>query len=136
MRRLLPFLFLLLAAPAFAQTPVKNPRGLGFQSADHARVDRYEIDIVPAAGGAVVQTITVQKADTAQDSTTQEITLTLNVQPIAFGQYRFVARAVAGTVASDNSDPSAVWERAPGKPTQLRIAIGRIELVEIGPGVE
>ena len=34
-------------------------------------------------------------------------------------RYRFVARAVAGAIKSDNSAPSAEWERAPGPPSRL-----------------
>lgn len=106
----------LSCGPAHAQTtPIKNPRQLAFTSSDHALVDRYEIDVLKL-DGSVVQTLTVQKADTSVDSATGDILVSLNVQPIAFGQYQFRVRAVAGTVSSDNSANSDTWERAPGQP--------------------
>jgi len=110
------------AAPASAQTsePVRNPRAVAFTSADHDRVDRYEIDVV-APDGTVLQTITVLRAETTVEGA--EVVVRLNIQPIAWGAYTFVARAVAGTLRSENSVPSPVWERGPmqlGQPQPRR----------------
>lgn len=99
-----------------AQSAPKNPSGLAFICPDHATDDGHEVDIVRESDGVVIQTLSIgDPVINAQG----EVELSLNVQPIAFGSYRFVARAVAGTITSDNSLPSALWERAPGKPSGL-----------------
>lgn len=110
-------LSLCASLPAAAQTPIKNPAALVFACPDHAGDDQHEIDIVRVSDGVVVATVLGgdPPANAAGD-----VVIPLNVQPIAFGLYRFVARAVAGTVKSDNSLPSEVWERAPGRPTNVR----------------
>lgn len=101
-----------------AQTPpVRNPTGAQFTSPDHATVTGYEIDIIRVADNSLVQTITIAKSATTVLAT-GEISVTLNVQPIAFGEYRCVARAVAGTMKSDNSTPSDIWNRVPGPPSK------------------
>lgn len=102
---------------SIAQTPIKNPSGLTFTCPDHALDDQHEIDIVRQADGVVVQTLLVgdPPADISGD-----VQVSVNVQPIAFGLYVFKVRAVAGTSKSDTSNPSPVWERAPGKPTNVR----------------
>lgn len=113
-----------IAAPRLAarvraeQTIIKNPSGVSFTSPDHDMVDNYEIDIVRVSDGVVIQTI--QGGHPAADAS-GTVTVTFNIQPIAFGEYRVVVRAVAGTQKSDNSDPSEVWSRAPGRPTNVRI---------------
>lgn len=103
---------------ANAQLPVKNPSVLAFQCPDHDRDDSHEIDIVRVADGSVIQTLA--GGDPAADAA-GEVTIAVNVQPVAFGQYRFVVRAAAGSVKSDDSAPSAIWERTPGKPTGLMV---------------
>lgn len=100
---------------------IKNPSALAFTSADHdvATVTGYEIDITNATTGALVQTITVLKANTTK-LPTGEIRVTLNVQPVSFGTYRFVARTITSTatIKSDNSVSSDTWDRAPGAPSK------------------
>lgn len=111
---------LALASSAAAQTTIKNPTAIAFTSADHDNpaVTGYEVDIITTtATPTVVQTIAIAKASTTKLAT-GEIKVTLNVQPIAFGSYRFVARTVAGTLKSDNSVPSDTWDRAPGAPSK------------------
>lgn len=108
---------LLLLAALGVQTPapvVKNPTTIAFQCADHARDDQHEVDIVTSAG-VVVQTLLV--GDPPADAN-GDVVVTVNVQPVAFGSYTFVARAVAATLKSANSTPSDVWERAPGAPSK------------------
>lgn len=108
--------FALCAITGSAQSPVKNPSVLAFQCPDHNQDDAHEIDIVRVSDGAVIQTLA---AGDPPLTGTAEVEVAVNVQPVAFGQYRFVVRALAGAVKSDNSAPSAIWERAPGKPTGL-----------------
>src|SRR5688572_21878486 len=108
--------FVLCVIGASAQSPVKNPSLIAFQCPDHDRDDAHEIDIVRASDGAVIQTLAGGDPPlTAQG----EVEVAVNVQPVGFGQYRFVVRAVAGGLKSENSLPSAIWERGPGKPTNL-----------------
>ena len=108
---------LLVTVPGYAQSPPKNPNTVGFTCPDHDRDDQHEIDIVREGDGVVVATLLGGDPPLVNG----EVILTLNVQPIAFGRYRFVARAVAGAVKSDNSTPTEVWERVPGSPTGVRI---------------
>lgn len=115
---LMVLLVLFGAAAAQAQTPpVKNPRGVQFTSVDHnnASTTGYELDIKAEATGTVIQTLAVTKANTIV-LPNGDIQINVNVQPIAFGDYRFVARTVAGTIKSADSVPSDVWTRAPGAP--------------------
>jgi len=111
------FAVLLIAATLGVQTPapiVKNPTAVVFTCADHARDDQHEIDIVNSSG-VVVQTMLV--GDPPADAN-GDVVVTINVQPIAFGSYTFVARAVAAAVKSANSTPSDVWDRVPGAPSK------------------
>ena len=106
----------LVAGVAAAQTPpVKNPSGLKFQCPDHAQDTGHEVDIVHATTGAVVQTLTF--GDPALDAN-GDVVLAINVQPVSFGSYRFVARATAGASKGKDSAPSDVWERTPGAPSK------------------
>ena len=115
---LLSLVCLLLLLPVFGQSQVvvKNPSGLAFLCPDHASDTSHEIDIVRESDGTVVQTLVVGDPPL---NTQGEVEFSLNVQPIAFGAYRFQARALASTFRSDTSLPSAVWERVPGKPSGL-----------------
>ena len=100
-------------------TLVKNPSALVFTaSVDHDVITAYEVDFVRVSDNVVVQTINAGKPpkDAAGD-----ITVSLNVHPVTFGVYLFRARAVAGALKSADSDPSPQWERAPGKPANLRV---------------
>ena len=112
----------LVLSAALVQTPpeppVKNPRGVTITCPDHDRDDQHEVDIVRVSDGQVVQTILA--GDPAPNST-GDVDLLINVQPIAFGQYRFVVRAVAGSLKSENSQPSEIWERAPGAPSIKKV---------------
>ena len=91
---------------------IANPTLLTFTSTDWDRVDRHELDIVQTSDNAVVQTLTDNGPYTSLD-----INVGINVQPVAFGEYLFVARACAGTLCSADSDPSNFWDRVPGKPS-------------------
>ena len=119
MRRTIGLTFALLAVqvvPGYAQTPVKNPSGVAFLCPDHATDDQHEVDIVREADGVVVATLLGGDPPLVGS----EVVIPVNVQPVAFGQYRFVVRAVAGLIKSNNSLSSEVWERAPGRPTNVR----------------
>ena len=118
MRRILLSVMLVwgLIQPASAQVGVKNPSGLAFICPDHATDTAHEIDIVRESDGVVVQTLLVGDPPL---NAAGEVEFALNVQPIAFGAYRFTARAVASTFRSETSLPSVLWERVPGKPSGL-----------------
>lgn len=119
MRRVLAAVGFLMALAFItdAQALVKNPTAITFTSVDHthAEVTGYEVDIVRA--GVVVQTLNVAKSATTV-LPNGDIRVAVNVQPISFGTYTFVARTVAGAVKSVNSTPSDTWERAPGAPSK------------------
>jgi hypothetical protein len=102
---------------AMLQVPVTNPRAVIFTCPDHAQDTGHEIDIVNAQG-VVIQTLTAgdPAADTAGD-----VEIPINVQPVTFGSYTVRVRATFGAIKSLSSDPSAVWERSPGKPGTPRV---------------
>ena len=107
---------LALAGSAQSQAPIKNPSGVAFLCVDHALDDSHEVAIVRVSDGVTIQTIAA--GDPALTGT--EVVVPINVMPVAFGQYRFRVRALAaGAPASDWSEPSEVWERAIGKPTNV-----------------
>ncbi|MGH2667509.1 MAG: hypothetical protein ACRDH5_00025 [bacterium] len=104
----------LSATHAQPPAPVKNPRGVTWAGCpDHDRDDNHEVGIFDAASGASVQVLSV--GDPAL--TDGAYPALVNVQPIAFGRYVFRVRALVGALASDWSEPTEVWERAPGKPS-------------------
>jgi len=105
----------LVAVPASGQL-VRNPTAVLFTCPDHARDTDHEIDIVRESDGAVMQTILGGDPPEVNG----EVVVVMNVQPIAYGAYRVVVRAVAGVFTSDNSDPSPLWERTPAQPTTVR----------------
>lgn len=109
-------IFLAMSKVPAAQTVVNNPRGLAFTCPDHDGDDQHEIDIVRESDGRVVQTLL--SGDPPLNAA-GEVEVVINVQPVAFGRYYFIVRAVAGTLRSDNSDPSQVWQRVPGRPSGL-----------------
>lgn len=116
----LAFALLLMQTP-----PVQNPTAIEFTSVDHGNgLSGYEIDIVRVADGSVLQTLTVAAGQVPQAPTTDCpapcIRVTLNVQPIAFGVYRGVVRAVSGALKSPSSVPSDNFERVPGRPGKPR----------------
>jgi hypothetical protein len=126
-RSALFLLSLLFAVPTFAQN-VKNPSVAEFNSPDHGNtaVTGYELDInvsTPTGAGAVIQTITVPKANVVLVSgvvgeATALYRVSINVQPVAFGTYVSAMRTVAGAIKSDNSPLSNIWDRSPGAPSK------------------
>lgn len=116
---------LALSVPASAQTtPPQNPNAVVFtpsSPADHDQLTAYEATILDSAG-AVVQVLNLGKPALCPTTTCPatvpagDVFAPLNVQPIKFGSYTIVIRGVAGAVRGPQSDPSNVWERAPGKP--------------------
>jgi len=107
------FVLVMLFANLLWAQGVTNPTLLTFTSVDWAQVDRHELDIVRTSDNVVVQTLTDNGPYTSQD-----ISVGINVMPVAFGEYQFVARAYAGTLRSDDSDPSNLWDRVPGRPSR------------------
>ena len=106
---------LLIPSLAAAQAPVKNPSGVAFLCPDHATDDGHEVDIIRESDGVVIQTLAVGDPPLNAQG---EVEVAINVQPVAFGQYRFTVRAVAGTLKSVNSVLSDLWERVPGQPSK------------------
>lgn len=107
----------ILALPSLclAQTPIRNPSAISFTCPDHGSDDQHEADIVAVSDGKVVATLLL--GDPAP-SITGIVIAPLNVQPVAFGQYRVVLRAVVGAQKSANSEPSDIFERVPGSPSK------------------
>jgi hypothetical protein len=108
-----------LALTALLQVPaIINPSGLRFTCPDHAQDTDHEVDIINVETGQVEATLLVgdPPADAAGD-----VVVTLNIQPIKFGQKRFQVRAVAGAEKSDNSPLSDVWRRSPGSPGKATV---------------
>lgn len=116
MKLTLAFCLLFVASLAQAQT-VKNPTKAIFTSPDAATVTGYELDVINSAG-AVVQTLTFPAVPADGNG---EVTLTVNMQPIAFGTYTCVVRAVYQAVKSDNSTASNTWDRVPGSPSKPKV---------------
>lgn len=106
---------LLASGVSVAQQPIRNPSAVAFLCPDHAQDTEHEIDIVRVSDAQVVATLL---GGDPPLNAQNEVVVPINVQPIAFGQYQFVARAVAGTVKSANSVPSDIWERTPGAPSK------------------
>jgi hypothetical protein len=109
------------AAPAAAQN-VKNPTLVEFTSVDHdnPELTGYELDIL-RSDNTVLQTLSVPKSSTTKNASTQVVSFTINVQPIAFGTYVGTVRAVAGAIKSDSSTPSNAFDRSPGAPSKPAI---------------
>lgn len=112
-------IFELLIAIALLQAVPSNPRAVVFQCPDHAQDTAHELDIVDSAG-VVIQTIQGGDPPAAANG---DVTIAINVQPIAFGVYTVRVRAVAGSLKSVDSDP-ATFARVPGKPTDVRLGGG------------
>jgi hypothetical protein len=107
---------LLLAGAMLQAVPnVKNPTAVSFKCVDHDRDTGHDILIVDNATGTTLQTIA--GGDPALD-VNGDVTIPLNVQPVAFGTYHIKVRVLAGALSSDLSTPSNVWERVPGAPSK------------------
>jgi hypothetical protein len=112
-------MFVEIAFAALLQVPaIVNPTGLIFQCPDHAQDSQHEVDIINVDTGQVEATLLVgdPPADAAGD-----VVVSLNIQPIKFGQKRFQVRAVAGADKSENSPVSDVWRRAPNAPGKATV---------------
>lgn len=107
----------LWALSALAQGVAKNPTAVIFTCPDHATDTGHEVDIV-SASGTVMQTIA--GGDPPADAS-GDVRITLNVQPIAFGEYFIRIRAIVGAMKSDDSTPSPIWQRVPGRPGGPRV---------------
>lgn len=103
----------LVASAAGAQT-IANPTAVEFTpSADHAQIDTYEVGWFLAGATSPVSTTDIGKPTPNASNICRA---TINVMPLAFNSYTAKARAKAGTVYSDWSDPSDIFLRQPGKP--------------------
>lgn len=108
----------LCATAAHAQTREINPTRVIFSCADnHDQHTSHEVDIL-RVDGTVLQTVIL---GTAPPDASGDVTLTINVQPIAFGTYTVRVRAVAGGVKGADSLPSNVWDRVPGAPGKPKV---------------
>jgi hypothetical protein len=108
------FALLGFAASASAQPPIANPTAIEFTpSADHAQIDAYEVGWFLAGATSPVSTTDIGKP---APNAANVCRATINVMPLPFNSYTAKARAKAGTVYSDWSDPSDIFFRQPGKP--------------------
>jgi hypothetical protein len=119
----IPMLLVVIAAalsvaPMMQVPAVVNPARLSFTCPDHDQDNQHEIDIINVSTGAVESTIL--GGDPAANAA-GEVVIVLNIQPIKFGEKRFVVRAVAGTEKSESSAPSDVWRRSPGTPGKATV---------------
>jgi hypothetical protein len=134
-RLLIALCVLSLPTLAAAQTPIKNPTRVMFNPGpDAALLTGYEVDII-SAGGAVAQTMTFPRQTSDANG---DVTLSLNLQPVAFGLYTAVVRnVVVGGLVSINSVASDPWERAPGQPSKPRfswhLTLDPFVLARVGP---
>lgn len=108
----------LAAVTVFAQTIVVNPTRIVFQCPDHAQDTNHDVQIL-RQDGTVLSTLT-DVGDPAA-AANGDVTLPLNVQPIAFGSYTARVRAKAGTSVGEWSNPTAVWSRSVETPTGARV---------------
>jgi hypothetical protein len=110
----LVFALLGCASVALAQTPIPNPTAIEFTpSPDHAQIDVYEVGWFLVGAASPVSVSDIGKP---APNASNICRATINVMPLAFNSYIAKARAKAGTVYSDWSDPSDVFLRQPGKP--------------------
>ena len=115
-------LALVLPSLASAQTtaPIQNPTLIAFTpSPDHANIAAYQVIIMQ--GATVVQTLDIGKPNPCAAScpagvAVGEASAVINVQPINFGSYTIVMKAVAQGITGPASTPTDPWERAPGPP--------------------
>jgi len=98
----------------------KNPTLIEFSCPDHDRDDQHELKILQVTGTNRVTITTILLGDPPLD-TDGMVRTTINVQPIAFGQYVATVNSIAGTEKSDPSDESNQFERVPGRPSKLGI---------------
>jgi hypothetical protein len=112
-RVLLVLAMLALASPALCQT-LPNPTGAEWTaSVDHSTISAYEIGWFLGAATSPVSTVDVGKPT---PNASNVCSVTINVMPLPFGEYVARVRAKAGTVYSEWSDPSNLFQRVPGKP--------------------
>jgi len=112
-RLIIPIL-LILVSIVFAQTNVANPDLLTFNSPDWDKADRHELEIIRTSDNVVVQTLVDNGPYTSQ-----AISVGINVMPVAFGEYVFRATACSASPCNGlQSEPSNLWDRVPGKPSQ------------------
>lgn len=109
---------LVVITPVFAQpVTLRNPNFIVFTCQDHDRDDEHEAEIVDVRTGGVVQTMLLGDPPLTGSLVIAEV----NLRPLAFGSYVVRVRAVANGQRSETSDPSPVWERAPGKPLNVDV---------------
>lgn len=105
----------LMLAAVLQATPIVNPSVVSFDCVDHAQDDQHEIVIIDTSGALPPQTIL---AGDPPLNAAGKVEVMLNLQPVKFGSYRIIARAVAGAIKSADSVASDVWLRGPGAPSK------------------
>lgn len=106
-------LLLLITTLVWAQN-VKNPTLLTFTSPDWAKVTSHEIEIIRTSDSVVIQTLVDSGPYDNED-----ISVSINVMPVAFGEYVIKARACSAAPCDGlQSDSSNSWDRVPGKPSK------------------
>lgn len=96
---------------------MKNPTEVSFTCIDHDKDDNHEVDIIDSTG-TVVQTLLIGDPPVGSDG---RVVAKFNVQPINFGQYTVIVRAIQGALKSENSLPSEKWERSFGTPSNVQV---------------
>ena len=114
--------------PVAAQD-VTNPSRVQFElDVDHAQIVSYAVDLIDSTG-AVLATIDLGKPAGVGG---EEVTVSINVQPIAFGHYTGAFRSIATGVTSPDIPGDNEFDRAPGGPTRPRFAeVPLLELEEL-----
>jgi hypothetical protein len=108
----------LVLVPVLAGAQTKNPtRAIFNPGPDNGIAVGYEIELFTVQGASIQRfTFPPQTPDVAGD-----VTVSLNVQPIAFGTYYGVARLLLpGGLKSPDSSPSDPFVREAGPPSKPR----------------
>jgi P pilus assembly chaperone PapD len=112
----------MLPAVGLAQEPAVpvNPTRVEFDCVDHDRDTQHELKILQTNGTNRVLITTILLGDPAKEPD-GKVRTTINVQPIAFGEYVARVNAIAvsstgATLRSADSEESNVFIRAPGGP--------------------
>jgi len=114
---LLSFLLLFLGCSEATAQAVKNPSGAEFTSSvDHLVITSYEIGWFLIGAPEPVSMVNIGKP--APDGSNRCV-VQINVMPLAFNDYVAKIRAYAGTLVSDWSEASNIFQRVPGPPSKL-----------------
>jgi hypothetical protein len=126
--RLLILAVCVLVVPSLAQAqtdPPKNPTKIEFACPDHDQDHDHELKVLRIEGGNKVIITTLLLGDPAA-SPDGIVRTSINVQPIAFGEYiarvnAVVKPATGSPLKSEDSPESNQFSRVPGSPSRVVI---------------